>query len=543
MQAISIKWLVISFITGCLVPLCFAPFDQIIAVSAYLIFPLFALFFLQIRYANSFKNAFLQSWAFGFGMFLTGISWLYVAIHEYGSTPWWLAGFFTLGFIATLALFYAVQGAISYLLMQKLLTQQVKNNFKAKNSPYSIDWLFYLILFPVMGIIFEWLRSWILTGLPWLLAGYSQLSTPLAGYAAIVGVYGLSLISLIIAGGLAYLYQLQKEQLLVSRKLQLLSLIFTLFIFFVVGSVLLQQQWTQTTGAAIKVSMVQGNLSQQSRWDRNFLDGIKQRYYGLSEDLWQTTDILVWPENAIPIFYQYEQQLFFKKIQSQVNKYNISFITGVPYLDQQSINSDRKYYNSLLKMEKNSTQFYFKRHLVPFGEYLPLESWLRGLIKFFNIPMSGFSLPPSQQHRVTIKGKPVAITLCYEDVFPELLLNQLPQAQFLINLSNNGWYGNSLAPHQHLQIAQMRALETGRDLLRSTTSGISALIDSKGRIKSQSKQFEIAILSGEIQPRTGATPFVNYGNTPLLLYVILSTFILLIVYLRPINLKRTTECQ
>ena len=507
---------VFSFIVGCFVPLCFSPFDQITLFSAYLVFPLISFFFIQIKKAKNLKTAFIQSWLFGIGLFLSGISWLYVAIHEYGSTPWWLASIFTLAFILVLALFFAFQGGLSFVLMRKLIKQQGPNTSNAN------DWLVYLILFPLLWLLFEWLRSWMLTGLPWLLIGYSQISTPLAGYAPIIGVYGLSLLSVVIAGALAFLLTtgLNPGNIKNSYKV---GLIVSLAGLLLSGFFLQQQDWTKKTNQTLKVSLVQGNISQLSRWDKNFLQRIKQRYSALSYGLWQNTDILVWPENAIPAFYQYEEFKFFKNIKRQVDLYDISFITGVPYLNQKQ----GKYYNSLLRMEKNSTAFYFKQRLVPFGEYLPLENWLRGLIRFFDIPMSAFSLPPSEQKIMTIKGIPVAITLCYEDIFPHLLLKQLPQAQFLLNLSNNGWYGNSLAPHQHLQIARMRALESGRELVRSTTSGISALIDHKGQIVKQSKQFKATVLTGLVQPRTGKTPFVRYGNIPLIIYIILMICIML----------------
>lgn len=467
----------------------------------------------------------MQSWIFGFGLFLTGISWLYVAIHEYGSSPWWLAGLFTLLFIALLALFFAFQGSLSFILMRVLERQ------RPACSKKSNDWMLFIILFPSLWLLFEWLRSWILTGLPWLLIGYSQISTPLAGFAPIIGVYGLSLLSAMIAGAIVLAFYLKHRY-----KILLLISIASLFM---AGFYLQKKDWTYNLNHPLTVSLVQGNISQHSRWDKKKLQQIKQRYYGLSNDLWQNTDILVWPENAIPVFYQYEEFTFFKKIKRQVDLHDMSFISGVPYLNR----SEGKYYNSLLRMEKNSTAFYFKQHLVPFGEYLPLQNWLRGIIQFFNIPMSAFSLPPEEQKIMTIQGIPVAITLCYEDIFPHLLLNQLPQAQFLLNLSNNGWYGDSLAPHQHLQIARMRALESGRELVRSTTSGISAFINHKGKIVKQSRQFEIAILTGTVQPRTGETPFVRYGNVPLITFVLFMISIVLYLVERRRKIKKKSKVE
>ncbi|MFK5893489.1 MAG: apolipoprotein N-acyltransferase, partial [Pseudomonadota bacterium] len=371
-----LKWLILSFVSGALVPLCFSPFDQLSDFFAYLIFPLVALFFLQIRKARDLKSVFIQSWFFGFGLFLTGISWLYVAIHEFGGTPWWLAGFFTFLFLAAAALFFAFQGMVSFFLMQQLFKRGLPK------TSYAADWIFYLLLFPIVWVLFEWLRTWVLTGFPWLLIGYSQISTPLAGFVPLFGVYGLSLLTVSIAASLVLLSH--RPFLAKGFNLRIILILMILSLFFS-GYLLQKKDWTVPTNKSLNVSMIQGNISQHKRWNKNFLKRIKQRYYGLSSGLWQGTDILIWPENAIPVFYQYEQHTFFKKIKRQVMLHDISFITGVPFLNEKQGN----YYNSLLRMEKHGDDFYFKQHLVPFGEYLPLGNWLRGIIQFFNIPMSG----------------------------------------------------------------------------------------------------------------------------------------------------------
>jgi len=499
--------IVLSFLAGCLLPLCFAPFDSYSFSSGWLIFPLIAFFFYQIIHSNSIKQAFLLSWLFGLGFFLVGISWVYVAIHVFGSTPWWLAAFFTLLFVSTLALFYGLQGAASFYAMQHWFAWQ--------SNPRKL----LLFILPLNWLIFEWLRSWVLSGLPWLLAGYSQLLTPLNGYAPVLGIYGLTLMVVTIAASL----------LLLRRHKVLLPLI--IIATFVSGHYMSNIEWTKAQGDKIRVTIVQGNSPQQTRWDQNYLTDIMRRYESLSLQWWDKTDVLIWPENAIPIFYHRIKDSFYKRLQQKINKYDITFVTGLPVQEPDS----GKYYNALLKQEKQSQQFYFKQHLVPFGEYLPLENFLRGLIRFFNIPMSGFSIPEQQQEVIRFKGTPVATTICYEDIFPSLALQNLPNARLLLNLSNNGWYGDSLAPHQHLQIAQMRALENGRELIRSTTSGISALIDHRGKITARTAQFESAILNGQVQPRIGYTPYTRYANLPLLSYAI---FLILFLY---ITAKKQTE--
>jgi len=183
---------------------------------------------------------------------------------------------------------------------------------------------------------------------------------------------------------------------------------------------------------------------------------------------------------------------------------------GLPYGDV-----DTKYYSSLLVLADTQT-VYHKRHLVPFGEYVPLPDFMKQLAGFFDLPMSGFSHGESQQPHLIAAGQKMAPSICYEDAFGEELIDFLPEASLLINGSNNAWYGKSWAPHQHLQIARMRAVETERQLIRSTTTGISALVDHRGKFIKQSPQFEPAVLIGEVQPRSGATPYVRYGNYPVI---------------------------
>jgi len=495
------KKYLLSLICGSLLPLCFAPFDTYSFLFGWLIFPLVASFFYQIINSENIRQAFLHSWLFGLGFFLIGVSWVYVAIHVFGSTPWWLAAFFTLLFVSALALFYGLQGAFAFFVKQRWFSH-----------PDQL-WQLSILFLPLNWLFFEWLRTWVFSGLPWLLSGYSQLDSPLQGFAPVIGIYGLSLIIAILAAAL-----ILAKQLKILLPILYAGVIAT-------GLYLDNIEWTKAQGNPLQVTIVQGNSPQQTRWDEAYLAGIMRRYESLSIQWWDKSDLLIWPENAIPIFYHRIKDSFYQRLQKKIEKYDTTFITGLPVQDQ----TTGQYYNSLLKQEKDSQQFYYKQHLVPFGEYLPLESYLRGLIRFFNIPMSGFSLPEQQQEIIRIKGLPVATTICYEDIFPVLARQNLPNARFLLNLSNNGWYGDSLAPHQHLQIAQMRALESGRELIRSTTSGISAIVDHKGRIKTQTPQFKKAILTGQVQPRIGYTPYIRYNNLAVILYTIFALLYLYVV--------------
>jgi len=432
-----------------------------------------------------------------------GVSWLYVAIHDFGAAHWSLAGFFTGGFILFMALFYALFSWTFFKLKQSLSFWQGETNSFAQ-------WFVILFYLPILWVLFEWLRSWFMTGFPWLLSGYPLIETPLSGYAPIFGIYGSSFLVAIIS---AFLIIRVKAYL----SLLAITLLFT-------GGYLLQFiQWSEPQGDPLSVSLIQGNVNQSNKWNRLQLEKTKQLYVTLSAEQWQESDLIVWPENAIPVFYHTLEKNFYRQLSLKAQQTQTELITGLPVFDDKT----EQYYNSLTNLG-GEQGFYYKTHLVPFGEYVPLASLIRGLIQFFNIPMSGFSVGDSDQSPVFVKGHQVVVTLCYEDVFPQDMIQNIPESQFMINLSNNGWYGNSFAPHQHLEMARMRALETSRELIRSTTSGISALVDSKGVVQNKGPQFKQAVIKGIIQPRTGTTPYVLWGNYPIIALFIIGLLVFLV---------------
>jgi len=483
----------ISFLCGVLIPVSFAPFNIWSSIFSYLIFFPLAVFLYQVLHTRSAKEAFYKGLFFGIGLFTMGVSWLYIAIHDFGAAHWSLAGLFTGAFIVFMALYYALFSWTIYKIKQKksLSRQQLS--------------LFYI---PVLWVFLEWLRSGLVTGFPWILLGYPMIETPLAGFAPITGIYGLSLLVIFIAA------------LLLARIKALFSL-GSIAVIFICGVLLGQLSWSEPQGKALSVALIQGNVNQVIKWDRQQLEKTKQLYIAMSKDQWQANDLLVWPENAIPTFYHNLASGFYHDLELQAKRTQTEFITGLPIYNEQT----GKYYNSMINLGGKKSGQYYKSHLVPFGEYVPLASLIRGLMHFFNMPMSGFSAGAVDQEPLSIKGYKAVATLCYEDVFPQDILQYIPESQFMINLSNNGWYGDSFAPHQHLEMARMRALETSRELIRSTTSGISALIDSRGRIMVQGAQFEAALIHGKVQPRTGTTPYVRWGNYPVILLFIIALFL------------------
>ncbi len=484
----------LAALLGAIIPLSFAPFNVQYPFLAYLLFFPISLFVYQILHSHSAKEAFYKGWVFGTAFFGVGVSWVYVAIHDFGAAHWSLAVLFTSLFVLILSVFYG------------FFAWSVFNTTKKLQGRHDTSLILFYV--PLLWVLFEWLRSWVLTGFPWLLAGYPMIDTPLSGYAPVVGVYGLSFLVLLVA-------------MLLSLRIKPIVSVSGMALIIIGGVLLGQIQWSKPVDEPLSVALIQGNVNQSVKWNRQQLEATKKLYVALSKPHWQDNDLIVWPENAIPVFYHTLENNFYHHLDLQARKTNTELVVGLPVFDDKT----EQYYNAMTNFGGQQS-YYYKTHLVPFGEYVPLASLIRGIVKFFNMPMSSFSAGEADQDAVTVKGHKAVVTICYEDVFPQDMMQQIPQSQFMINLSNNGWYGDSFAPHQHLEMSRMRALETSRDLIRSTTSGISALIDASGKVLVQGPQFKAAVVKGKIQPRTGTTPYVFWGNHPIILLFIIAALVM-----------------
>jgi apolipoprotein N-acyltransferase len=464
------------WVAGLLGPLAFAPFN---------LYPLAVLgpvlLFASCR-ELSVGQAFRRGWLFGVGLFGAGVSWVYVAIHDFGDAGVPLALFLTALFVAILSLYPA------------LLAAGVTFWFPEDNQRK------YLFVWPAAWVVIEWCRGWFLTGFPWLNLGYSQIESPLRGLAPVLGVYGVSLAVACTAGwGLAAWYGSGRSRFVVLGSLGML---------WGAAALLTSVTWTQPYGEPLQVSLVQGNIPQAVKWQPEQVQHTLERYWQLTAEHWES-DLIVWPESALTAFYHQVESDYLAALTAAARHHKTDLLLGIPIYERKT----QKIYNSMISLGSQQA-FYHKRHLVPFGDYLPFEEQLRGLIGFFDLPMSSFSSGPKQQPLLSAVGHPVATSVCYEDAFGEEVITALPEARFLVNATNNAWYGNSLAPHQHLQISRMRALETGRDLVRVTTNGISAIIDAQGRLLATSVQFQAEVLTGFVQPQAGATPYVLWSNGP-----------------------------
>ncbi|MCV6637871.1 apolipoprotein N-acyltransferase [Candidatus Albibeggiatoa sp. nov. NOAA] len=489
---------VAAFLSGCAVPLAFAPVSwfwvSIIALSLLFI----------LCHNISAKRAWWRGYVFGIGMFGVGVSWISISFYQFSEVPLIVTFFITILFVLYLSLFPA------------FATWLLNRYFPIFSLPV------VLLIMPSLWVLTEWVRGWLFTGFPWLLMGYSQIDTPLSGFAPVLGIYSLNWFVALTAGILAYLYVARKHWIVLS--LVLIGVWGT-------GAYLKNIEWTQPIDEPIDTVLIQGNVPQALKWDE--IDYSLRLYFKLTQrDL--KADLIIWPETAMPLYYQ-DAKPFLARLQQARETYGTEFMTGI--IVQQSEN---EYYNAILSLSHIET-FYYKYHLVPFGEYIPLMKYFDKLLNFFDVPMSEFSRGAYKQQHLRAADQLIGASICYESAFSEQVLQSLPEATVLVNVSNDSWFGNSLAPHQHLEIARMRALETGRYLMRSTNTGISAIINPQGQITAQSPQFEVYNLRAPVQPYQGSTPYVQWGNKVILWAVFGLLFIGILLHRRLYTENRDSD--
>jgi apolipoprotein N-acyltransferase len=464
-----------ALLAGAILPLAFAPFH---------LFPLAilspaALFILW--HGASATRAAWHGFLFGLGMFGVGVSWVYVSMHNFGNMPAPLAAFATFLFVAGMALYPALFGFV-----------------QAKLNRGRGTWHTLLVL-PALWMLFEWWRGWFLSGFPWLNLGYSQAATPLAGFAAWAGVYGVSLACALSAGLIAYGVRAPARTARVW--LPVLAAI------WLAGWAAGRVEWAQPAGPPLRVALVQGNVPLRIKWRPEQRGEIVERYLRMSGET-TDRDLIVWPEAAMPAYLDHIAPVV-AALNDATRRNGTDFVFGVIEGDART----KAYYNSVVSIGRTPGS-YRKQHLVPFGEYLPLPFLFRWLIDSMQIPMSDFSAGPRDQPLLQAAGQRLGVTVCYEDAFGEELIRQLPDATLLVNVSEDAWFGDSFAPHQRVQMARLRALETARPMLRAANTGPSTAIDHRGIVLASSGQFRQDVLRAQVQPMTGATPYVRWGNWP-----------------------------
>ena len=474
----------LALIAGALTTLSFTPFD---------IWPLgllsIALLYQGLRLLNG-RQALWRGWYWGVGLFLSGVSWIYISIHVHGYAAPPLAALLTGGLVAGLALIPALT---AWLWVRWL-------------RPTACPWPASLG-FAALWVGQEFFRSWFLTGFPWLYQGYAHTDTWLAGWAPLGGVWLLSFFTVLSAC-------LLSEWSLWRRLRQALPAAALLLLIWGGGGLLAQVEWTRPAGEPLSVALIQADIEQSRKWDPAHIDHTLMTYRDMSYAQHADADIIVWPETAVPVLSS-NAMPFVQGIAANLAQQGSTLITGIP-VDETDAEGRMRIYNGIMVAGQQPSQ-YLKHKLVPFGEYVPLEELLRGLIAFFDLPMSSFSRGPLQQPPLQAAGHRLAPLICYETVYPDFAARQARHSELLITISNDSWFGKSIGPLQHLQMARMRAIESGRWMIRGTNNGVTALIDHQGRITTQIPQFQPAVLQGQVPPREGLTPWLRWRNWPLVM--------------------------
>jgi apolipoprotein N-acyltransferase len=423
------------------------------------------------------------------GTFLAGTYWLYHSIHLVGQAPLWLALFLMLGMVAIMAAYSAIVGYVA------------ARWFAPRGL---VRWLLVL---PALCVLAEWLRGWLFSGFPWLALGYTQLGTPLRGLAPVLGVYGVSLAVAVSAGVLAALVLGTRRERVVAGAVGAA--------LWLAGAGLAQVQWTHPVGAPVSVALVQGAVPQSLKWQPGQREQTMRLYAGLTGPH-LGADIIAWPESAVPSLEE-NVRPYLAQVSRAANARGSSLVMGLIRRDAAS----GSYYNSIAAWPVDASswqpQWYDKRRLVPFGEFFPVPQAVRNWLRLMNLPYSDFEPGDDDQPPLRAAGHKLAPTVCYEDAYGSEQLALARASSLLVNVTNDAWFGDSTAPHQHLDISRMRSLESGRAMLRATNDGVTALIDFDGAVLGRLPQFQPSVLTGELQPREGWTPYVRVGNVPVVL--------------------------
>ncbi len=430
------------------------------------------------------RQALWLGWLFGLGYFGIGVHWVYFSLHLFGAAIAPLAVVMTMVFVLVMTVFPA-------------LTCWLWARYRVVGTP-----LRNVLLFAAIWVLSELLRGRLMDGFPWILIGYSQTSGPMGDFAPLMGVYGISFLVVFVSASLFTVLSGSLRQRVVALAC--------------VGGVILSAATASTlsfsapVGEPVNVRLVQGNIAQEMKFSPGRLKHAIELYTSMtSREALDDIDLVVWPETAIPTYFD-RVEMSMRRFVTLMDARGIDVLSGGFQRDGDDV------YNAVRQLGGDRA-VYRKRHLVPFGEYMPLRFLLDFAARFIDIPMSDLAADTRPHVPLRLQGTSVGVSICYEDVYGEEMRALLPDSEMLVNVSNDAWFGDSSAPHQHEQKARMRAREFARPLIRVTNTGISSAMDYKGNILGRIRHDEADILDVQIQPRSGTTPYVRTGNWPVLI--------------------------
>ena len=487
--------IVVAWLAGALFTLALAPYGfwPLALVSP-------AILYVLLLPEMSGKRAFIIGEAYGMGMWCVGAFWLYTSIHDYGDTPAWLA----LIMIALMGLGMGLFHGFLALLFNRIVGKQ----------PFA---------FAALWVLQEWLKTWLFTGFPWLFVGYAFTEQYwLSSLAPVAGVFAVTFVAVLLAASVVEQLRNRGGYLLATFAVLLVS----------TSLWLADPQWTKPKGTPdLSVSLIQGNIPQDLKWLTEFQVETLKIYAQLTRSEWGR-DIILWPESSIPMF-QTEAVGFIIEMVKIAKENDTTWVTGIPYKDEAAFDPTTDnyppFYNSVIALGAQADGLYKKQRLVPFGEYIPFKGMLDILPDLAGSQeILSYSRGDDQQSPLRVRGHNLGSAICYEVAYPNTTRKNAIGTDFLLTISNDAWFGTSAGPLQHLQMVQMRALENGRWFMRGTNTGVTAIIDHRGQIVKRAPQFERTVLRGTIQARVGNTPYMNWGNYPILIVIVL---LLLLSYL------------
>jgi apolipoprotein N-acyltransferase len=479
--------IIMSVLAGLALPLAFAPFD----LFPFAPLSLAALFLIWSRVPA--RRAFVCGWLYGLTSFGFGVFWIHESFQFNHIAIGW-----ALLLTGLLVMFLALYPAVVGYGVRRLGRMA---DGDASNQRYQ-----FLLLMPAAWVLAEWVRGWFFTGFTWLQLGYSQVGSPLQGFLPLGGIYSASWAVAVSAGLLVLIWR--------GQGLQRLTWLALLAMLWCAAALLGTVRWTAPAGAALDVALVQGNLPQDKKWLSEMREPTLERYLSLTRANWDA-DLVIWPESALPGLRD-RFDAYIAQLAAEARQNNSHVIFGVPVLNRKTL----EFFNSVV-IVGGQEMVYHKRHLVPFGEYLPLDALIRPVTEFLGLPVADFSLGPESQSLLAMGKLRIGVSVCYEITFGNEIIEAVPEAALLVTISNDAWFGTSIGPHQHMQIARARALESGRYLLRATNTGITAIVAPDGTVTGQVPQFEIQVLKGRVIPMAGMTPYARSGDIAAIAVVVL----------------------